>query len=107
MHAWSVTYAIITPESAEQGVAASSGFIGEKLPFRDAVRAVQETRTSRVSGITAIEASESPFYAPGWITIYNGMEFETGACEERSIHFPPTVTPSSRRRVARLLGCRV
>lgn len=102
---FSVTYEIITPESAEYGDADERGYIFESCTLREAVDAVFETRTSHCDGISAIEANEYPVSSPRWITVYNGGEFQTGAHENRSLHFPDAVTPSSRRRIARLIGC--
>ena len=100
-----VTYEIITNESAEHGDAAERGFILEDIPFRAAYDAVYETRTSHCDGITGIEANEYPVTDPRWITVYNGIEYLTGAYESRSIHMPDNITPSSARRIARLMNC--
>lgn len=99
-----VTYAITTEESAADGEHAESGWIEEFVPLRDAVKAVRETRTNAVDGISSIECSESG--APRFVTVSNGMEFETGAYEERSLHMPRNLTPATRRRIARLVGAR-
>ena len=71
---FSVTYEIVTPESAEDG------------DF-------------------AVEADECPVHAPRWITVTNGLEYESGAFESRSLHIPESVTVASRMRLARYLGC--
>lgn len=42
-------------------------------------------------------------HARRWITVYNGMEFETGATESRALHLPETMTAASRARLFRLL----
>ena len=102
---FNVTFEIVTPESAENGDAEERGYIAEGVSLRDALALVSETRTSHVDGVTAIEANECPVTAPNWITVYNGMEFLTGANESRSIHFPDNMTASSRCRIARLMGC--
>jgi hypothetical protein len=68
---------------------------------------VMKTRTSRVDGVEAIEADSYPCDVPRWITVYNGMEYETGASESRSLHIPDTVTPGTARRIAKLLGVRL
>lgn len=126
MPEFTVTYEIVTPESAEYGDVAERGFVAignfaapihpviEAKPYtveahsmglRDALELVRDTRTSRVDGVAGIEANEYPVTCPRWITVYNGMEYETGATESRSIHFPDHITPASRRRIARLMGC--
>ena len=102
--AFLVTYEIVTPESAEMGDAEARGFIGEGLTLREAFEAVNGTRTSLVDCVQSIEANEYPCVAPSWVTVTNGMEFETGAHESRSIHFPQSLTASTRRRICRALG---
>lgn len=99
-----VTYQIVTPESAEHGDVEERGFIIENVSLREAIDYLFQTRTSRCDGITAIEADEWPVTDPRWITVYNGMEYETGDYESRSIHMPDNITPSSARRIAKLLG---
>ncbi len=106
MTLFDVTYEIVTPESAEDGEAEERGFIGEGLTLRDAVWEVQATRTNAVDGVECIECDSWPCRRPRWITVNNGMEFETGANESRSLHIPSTVTPASARRIARLIGVR-
>lgn len=105
MNGFNVTYEIVTPESAEQGDAEERGYIAEGLSLRDALACLSETRTSAVDGVSAIEANEYPVSCPRWLTVINGMEYRTGAQESRSLHFPDNVTPASRVRVARLIGC--
>lgn len=102
-HRFTVTFEIVTPESAEDGEAEEMGTISEKVRLRDAIDDVRATRTSKCDGVSFIEPSESgPDFR--WVTIGNGMEFETGARESRSIHIPDNVTPSSRARILRLLS---
>jgi len=104
---FNVTYEIVTPESAEHGDAEEMGFISEDVRLSQAIYDVMGTRTSKVDGVNCIEPSDSHGANFRWITIMNGMEFETGAFESRSIHIPEQVTPSSRVRIARLLGLEV
>lgn len=101
---FAVTYDIVTPESAEQGDADERGFIIEDTGLRDAIETVKDTRTSKVDGVSSTECDSSPCVRPRWVTITNGMEFETGAVESRAIHIPDTVTTASARRIARLVG---
>lgn len=99
-----VTYEITTAESAMEGDCAESGFVHpEAVRLRAALELVQSTRTSRVGGVICIEPSDSRVPDARWFTVYNGMEFETGACESRSIHIPEQVTGASRARIFRLL----
>lgn len=104
---FSVTFEIVTPESAEQGDYDESGFICEGSRLRDAIDDVRSTRTNQVDGVECIEMSASNIAVADWISIRNGMEFETGAWESRSLHIPNNVTTASRRRIARLIGCRI
>jgi alcohol dehydrogenase class IV len=102
---FSITYDIVTEESAEHGDTADAGFIAENMTLRDAVETLFETRTSQVDGVSAIEASEYPVTCPQWVTVQNGMEYLTSAYESRSLHFPNDMTAASRVRVCRLVDC--
>jgi hypothetical protein len=102
---FSVTYEIVTPESAEAGEAESSGFIAESVSLRDALREFDRTRTNRVDGIESTEP-DSTRGRIRWVTRVNAQEFETGAHESRSLHIPASVSESSARRIARLCGVR-
>lgn len=104
---FSVTYEIVTPESAEHGDADERGYICEDSDLRSALTDVHETRTSLVGGVEYVECDSYPTTAPRWITVTNGMEFETGAHESRSLHLPASITPASARRIARLAGARI
>lgn len=104
MAAFNVTYEIVTPESAESGDADERGFIAEGVTLREAIQLVNETRTSQVDCVMAIECDESPIRNPRWVTVINGCEFNTGAQESRSLHMPANLTASTRRRSARLVG---
>lgn len=104
MPKFNVTYEIVTDESAEQGDCEERGFISENVSLRDALDDVSATRTSRCDGVISIEPSCSDTGQARWITVDNGMEFETGAYESRSLHIPAHVTVASRRRIARLMG---
>lgn len=100
---FSVTYEIVTPESAEQGEAEETGYICKGTNLREAFQAVYGTRTNRVDGINAIEANDSDTSRAHWVSICNGMEFETGAHETRSIHFPDSLTAATRKRICSFL----
>ena len=101
MAAFNVTYEIVTPESAENGDVDESGFIAENVSLRDALALVSK------NGVECVECDSSPCSHPRWITVMNGMEFETGAQESRSLHIPDGVTASTARRIARLMGARL
>jgi hypothetical protein len=98
---FTVTYEIVTPDSAHDGDADERGFVVEHASLRHAIDAVNATRTNRVDGVTAIEWNGND---RRWITIDNGFEFETGAQESRSLHIPEQVSNASRNRIGRLLG---
>lgn len=107
MALFSVTYQIVTPESAEQGEADESGFMLQDVSLREALDCLCETRTSAVDGVECIECDECPVRSPRWVTVINGMEYETGAQESRSLHMSAHLTAATRRRIARLAGVRV
>lgn len=100
---FSVTYEIVTEESAADGEAEERGFVHHWCTLRDAIDAI---------GGTAQEADSYPCDGSArWFTNseYNkdtAAYFATGA-ESRSLHIPENVTPASRNRIARLLGVRV
>lgn len=96
---FTVTHQIVTPESAEHGECDErESYADLDLMLRDAVREVFTTRTAQCDGISAIEGDHCA------VTVYNGMEFLTGAEECRTLHIPPNVSRASGRRIARLLG---
>ena len=99
---YTVTYEIVTPESAEYGDAEERGIIDTFTSLREALEYTYRTRTNQVGGIEAIEpdCSSGP---PRWITVFNGMEYRTGAHENRSLHLPDNITPSSAMRIKRLM----
>ncbi|HTS05546.1 MAG TPA: hypothetical protein VMP68_08180 [Candidatus Eisenbacteria bacterium] len=103
MAKFDVTYEITTPESAESGDYEELGYIAEGVSFREAVDLVKSTRTSLCDGIMCIVASDSRIDQARWITVYNGMEFETGAHESRNLHIPDHITAASRRRIMRIV----
>lgn len=100
---WSVTYEIVTPESAENGDADERGYISQGVTLREAIEDVHATRTSQVSGIECVEANDSRPECARWITVYNGAEYLTGAHESRSLHMPDSLTAASRARLVRLV----
>lgn len=107
MAKFNVTYDIVTEESAECGDTAENGFISQGVGLRDAIKDLFQTRTNAVDGVSAIELSGYPVQYARWLTVTNGMEYETGDYESRSLHFPKNITPSSIRRIAKLCGARV
>jgi hypothetical protein len=104
MAQFSITYDIVTEESAEHGDYVDYGFIDTNLTLRDAIKLVFQTRTNAVDGVTSIECDSCPAVNPRWVTVTNGMEFETGDYESRSLHMPDSLSPATRRRIAKLMG---
>jgi hypothetical protein len=96
---FNITYEIVSQESAEDGESEESGFICENVSLREAIDSLFETRTNRVDCFQSIEYSGNY-----WFTVNNGMEYETGSYESRSIHIPRNTTQSSISRIARLIG---
>jgi len=94
---FNVTYAIVTPESAEYGDVDESGFISQDVRLRDAVSDLTAARTNRSDSGDGLEPSGR------WWTYYHGVEFETGAQESRALHPPKNITPASMARLDRLL----
>jgi hypothetical protein len=94
---FNVTYSIVSQESAEQGDFSETGFIIESTDLRDAIKETFKTRTCHVGGIESIERQD---YS---VSVQNSMEFLTGDYEERTLHIPRNVTPSSRKRILRLV----
>jgi len=101
-HVYSVTYDIVTEESAEEGDTADSGHILESALLDDAIHSVLDTESNTIDG-RYIHANESNGRIR-WITVSNGADWITGESETRYLHIPETVTASSSRRIARLLG---
>ncbi len=101
--AWHVSFEI---RDADSGEIVEDGFEAESVCFRDAFEAVRQTRTSAVDCVQSVEPNECPARNPRWVQINNGREFITGQFESRAIHFPDHITPSSKRRICRLLGYR-
>lgn len=94
-----IHYETITPESAEHGDVEAQGTIAEGVTLRDAY---QRLRYS----YSYCEANEYPVKAPTWLTFYDVEEnMATGSRTNWSVHFPPTLTPSTRRRIAKLFRC--
>lgn len=95
---FSVTFETITPESAEHGDTETAGFVSQGVGLREAI-------DDMGCAGDHIEANEYPVTDPRWITAYRVSEdYGTGETENRSLHFPDTMTAASKLRVCRLLG---
>jgi len=78
------------------------GEYADGLSFRDAFDAFTDADSGR-----GIEANAYPIRAdhpPEWFTAYGSQDMWSGRYPVSSLHIPPHVTPSSRMRLARLLG---
>jgi hypothetical protein len=102
MPKFNITYEIVSQESAEYGDSEENGFVCEDVKLREAIDALFETRTNRVDCIQSIEYSGNY-----WFTVNNGIEYETGSHESRSIHIPRNTTQSSINRLAKLIGATI
>lgn len=90
-----ITYERITPESAENGDCAESGFHMEQVTLREAFDVLRNADTA--------EANEYPVRAPDWITFYEvEQDFATGEVTNMALHFPRHMTRASRIRVCKL-----
>jgi len=102
---FSITYEIMTPESAEQGDAEERGFYLEGLSFGEAMA---EIRSLGLRGAHC-EADSCPISIdcpPRWFSFPEAhKDYSTGAMTSYALHIPDHITPASRIRLARLLGC--
>ena len=96
---FTVTYEVVTADSAERGDVADSGVLVANSTLRDAVSAF-DART-RQCGSNSLCWSDSDFTTARWLTRtyseYAGDEYSV------SIHFPDNLSPSSRLRLINLL----
>ncbi len=101
-----VTYEIVTPESAENGEAEEHGFVTPGDWHDDIEAALKEPFDTY--NVTLREAMRLAFPQEDcgrwWMECDGRMDYRTGAIETRAIHPPRNITPSSYRRVSRILG---
>jgi len=104
MPRFSVTYATVTEDSARDGDYADSGYLAQDVSLREAIAAIGyvghlgycEADSSRIS-------LEEP---PRWFSFPDEEgNYRTGERTDKALHLPEGLTPSSRMRIARLLGC--
>jgi len=105
MRLFSVTYERWTEADTEIGDTDDRGFVIEDVSLRDAIQLGLEYREPSWAG--ACEADSSNPRTTRWLTFYdwnNGTReyYETGVVEQRSLHIPDGITPSSRKRIHRL-----
>ena len=99
---FSVTYETITPESAEHGDTETDGFVCQDVSFRDALDAFGYAGEVCEANCCPVSLD----IVPRWFTNYRtGENYATGETENRSLHLPGNITPSSALRIARLVGC--
>lgn len=92
-----ITFETITPESAEHGESADSGFYMENITLREAWEFL------RWEGYC--EASDGHIPSARWLTFYGEQCPMTGDYVNYSLHFPKNLSQHSRLRIARLFGC--
>jgi hypothetical protein len=106
---FSVTFDRYFPHSEYEDVceADERGFTIENVSLRDAVRLGLECRGPAWAG--PCEPDCYPPHGVRWLSFHNWNEgtresLEQGIREDRALHFPDTLTESSRKRVCRLFG---
>ena len=100
---FSITYEIVTPESAENGDVAEEGFEYESLSLREAFDVM------RWHG-NALQADSYPISLqspPRWLSWEGEQDFKSGAYTYRSLHLPESLTASTKLRLARLFGLKI
>lgn len=108
MKSFSVTFETYTLESVANGGANERGYLAEKVSLREAVSELLD-----LGALDHIEPSDSTVERARWFTAYQGSDAPLyyngeGDCgETRSLHVPESATAASRRRLARVLGCRM
>ena len=103
-NAWNVTFEVVTEQSAMESDYAERGFDLKDASFRDAITYFG------LGGLPGCcEADCCPVtlsMPPRWFTRDVSADNAKGERDEsRSLHIPEHVTPSSRMRIARLVGC--
>ncbi len=105
MPRFTVTYEIVTPESAENGDYAELGFVlsgGWKEPLDRTKTAPEDCAMSLREAMQLAYPQEN---SGRWWQESEGREdYRTGARETRAIHPPKNITPSSYARISRILG---
>jgi hypothetical protein len=105
MPRFTVTYGTVTPESAEHGDYAETGFIlsgGWKEPLDRTKTAPEDCAMTLREALDLASPQED---CGRWWQDNEGREdYLTGAVEYRSIHPPKNITPLSYARISRILG---
>lgn len=101
---FSITFDIVTPESAEDGEIAASGYHIEPDQGYSLRDALAWLRLHNGCSRYADRSDSWPCRNPRWFTFDGGEDFRTGAHETLTLHIPACVTEYSRQRIARILG---
>ncbi len=111
MPRFSVTYEIVTPESAEHGDAEERGYImpGEWRYDINDPSLEHEKQDYTMTLREALTLASPDCDCGAWFAESgeSRVNYRTGAVEQRSIHPPRNITRSSYNRLARLLGVSV
>lgn len=92
---FSITYEIITPESAENGDCEETGFEAENLTLREAFDMLRWIGGN-------CEPSDSSLSPYSWLSFYCEPDFVTGETKNYALHWPRNLTYSTRHRIARM-----
>lgn len=100
MNGFHITYERYSFAADEDEAVEDSGFLHEDLSFRDAIEALRWDRGCYV------ESDCYPVNEPRWFTFYETeRDLVSGDYVNKALHLPKHLTPSTRRRIARLIGC--
>jgi hypothetical protein len=107
MKGFSVTFKRWSHDDIERGDTDDRGFIIENVSLRDAMTIGLEYREPAWSGYC--EPNDSRVNCTRWLSFPQWNDctrenLETGISEERALHFPESLSPASRARIARLFG---
>lgn len=92
---FSITYEIITEESAEHGEPEETGFELEDISLREAHEFLRWT-----GGYCETNCSDAR--QATWISFYCEPDYMTGETKNYALHIPKSATAASRARIARL-----
>lgn len=95
---FSITYEIVTEESAEHGEAEESGFEAENITLREAYDILRW-----IGG--HCEASDSNLGPYSWLSFFCAADPYTGETKNYGLHFPRNLTNATRHRIAKLFRC--
>ena len=109
MKRFKVTYYIMTPESAEEGDFDQTGFVlpgGWNIPIDEALADIEADY--RMTLREALDLAQPDEDCGNWFaeTTTDRCDYASGAYEQRSIHPDRDITPSSYRRIKKLINAR-